>query len=186
MMIRALVLGSVLASGCGGAAHSPAAPTGPVADIRCYRGMVSIHAGPDDAEVGRLPAVIRRTVDAGAGTIVEEVSQPGDDGVKTYLVTMAVAGSDFKMTEKSGAFSGQGSLKGADWKWDAWTSQSTLDDGTIVTSTDQRTVDGLSAVKSIVQGGQTVATMHEDYQSLACDQYDAALAELSAPPAASK
>ncbi|MEZ4400386.1 MAG: hypothetical protein R3B06_10230 [Kofleriaceae bacterium] len=156
----------------------PPATPAPTAEARCYRGDVSVHAGPDDAEVARMPTVVRRTTDPTAGTIVEEVTQRGDAGVETYVVTMTVDGKAFAMAERSGAFTGAGALTGEPWRWDQWTSTSTLPDGSTVTSTDRRTISGLTATKVVTRDGAAVATLHEDYQAFACDGYDAALAAL--------
>src|SRR3954471_13770912 len=61
-----------------------------------------------------------RTADPASATIVEQVisadPRPGRPP-REHVVTTAVSGTRFTMTEAAGAFVGEGTLEGQAWRW---------------------------------------------------------------------
>lgn len=151
---------------------APAAPT-----TVCYAGVSS--AGDHKART-----IARRTVDPAARQIVEDVShsEPGADGTKSFHVVMDVDGDHFTMKETGGAFTGTGTLVGEPWQWTSWTSISKISEaGVEVESRDELTSTGIQATKQVRKDGKVVTTAVEQLAAFDCAEWDAAMAELTAP-----
>ena len=173
---------TLLVAACGGGESRVDHPTtnnnAPV--TRCYAGPSQVHVLPANQHVGDGTLVARRTTDRARGTITEEVASsfPGQPA-RRFAVTMTVTGSKFVMTEKGGAFTGEGVLTGPAWAWTEWTSTSRLPDGTTVRSTDRAAADGFDAEK-IVTGPDGVDRVRivEHVTAFPCTEFDARIGAL--------
>lgn len=170
---------AVVLFACSGPAKPPVAPAGPLpaASTICYAG-VTVGMGQ------RSRTVARRTVDPGAGTIVEDVSHDdaGAHGAKSFHVVMQVQGDRFTLTEAGGAFTGTGTLVGEPWRWTSWTSTSQIAKAGIeVDSDDELTAKGMKATKEIKKDGKVLATTSEELATFDCAGWDKAVALLAVP-----
>ena len=140
----------------------------------CYEGTSTVRL-PDGQSVPGGRTLVRRTLQPSQEKIVEEVisfdSRP-EVPPKSFVVDMAVTGSQFKMTERSGAFEGTGSLTGEAWKWSEWASSSRIPNGMVVTSKDTLRPGGMVA-KKVVRGaeGQVLFELDEEYTTVDCARF---------------
>jgi hypothetical protein len=180
--MKSLVVAVVLAACSGSTARStnPGRPL-PDASTACYAGM-SIGMGQS------ARTIARRSVNPVAGTITEDVThdEGGAAGAKTFHVVMQVEGDHFTMTETGNAFRGSGTLAGEPWQWTAWSSTSEIPNtGISVTSDDELTASGMTAIKQIKRNGKVVATTKDELKTFDCAEWDKAVAALAQPPLAS-
>lgn len=182
MMRRTVVL--VVFAACGGSSSRPATPApATTTEAMCFDGTTTVLDPQRGQELSTSRGAIRRVLDPAAGTIVEEVHTAEDGGVAHYLVTAKVEGDHFTMTEAAGAFTGSGTLSGTPWRWDRWSSTSTLPEGMEVISSDQLTSDGLAVEGKVSAGGQVVVTTRGQFATIPCAQFAAAVASLATPAA---
>ena len=178
-MQRIASIGVAVLIGCSAPAKQPApVPVAlPAASTACYAGVAT-------GMGQRSRTVARRTVDPAAGQIREDVSHDaaGAHGARSFHVVMQVDGDRFTLSERSGAFSGSGTLVGEPWHWTAWSSTARLRDAAIeVESDDELTPVGLKATKQIRRAGKVLATTTEELATFDCADWDKAIAALALP-----
>jgi hypothetical protein len=109
-------------------------------------------------------SLVKRVVNPAENRIEEHVPSIDEKNpAKAFVVVMEVKGSKFTMSERSGAFTGEGELVGEPWKWKEWRSKSKLpgNAGT-VTSADKVNERGLSAKKEYAGADGKVLFLFED------------------------
>jgi hypothetical protein len=127
----------------------------------------------------------RRTVDPAAHQITEDVRHDdgGAHGANSFHVVMTVDGDHFTMTEAGNAFRGSGTLAGEPWRWTTWSSTAEIPNtGITVSSDDELTDTGMVATKQIRREGKVLGTTKDELKAFDCATWDAAVAELAAPP----
>jgi hypothetical protein len=135
-------------------------PPAPVAT--CYLGE-STMTTPDGKPIRTTLSLVKRVVNEAAGRIEEHVLSVNERNSKAFVVTMEVSGNHYTISEKSGAFTGEGELKGEPWHWKEWKSVTRLADGAgTVTSTDTLTDHGLHAAKTFAGPDGTVSMRIEE------------------------
>jgi hypothetical protein len=134
------------------------------------------------APVATSRVLVRRTIDSTRNIIEEEVVNEEGRGrpAREFLVTMAVTGASFTMTERHGAFRGAGSLEGPPWGWVAWTSLAELPDGSTVESRDRLSDRGLDVEKEY-HGPRGTVHLRERFLRIDREAYAARRKELGVP-----
>lgn len=77
---------------------------------------------PDGKLLRTSLSLVKRVVDQKAGRIEEHVLSVGEKESKAFVATLEVRGARFAVSERSGAFTGDGELVGEAWKWTEWKS----------------------------------------------------------------
>lgn len=166
------------------ACHPPTSPVASAPLTEYYDGTSQVFVGPQgSAPVATRRVLVRRRLDRAQSTIEENVVSEEGQGrpVKEYVVTMAVTGSTFSMTERSGAFRGDGTLEGPAWGWTGWTSHATLPDGSSVDSRDRLLPHSLEVEKEY-RGARGSVRMVEHLERIKRDAYDRRRTELGVAP----
>ena len=157
-LIAVSVVGFALAAG--GQVLSAAEPT--EAETTYYLGESKMTT-PDGKLIRTSLSLVKRVVNKKDSRIEEHVLSVGEKESKAFVVAMAVKGPKFTVSEKSGAFSGDGELVGEAWKWTEWKSVTKLAGGAgTVTSDDKLTERGVSAKKTFTGADGKVALRFDE------------------------
>jgi len=156
-LIVACVLGIAFAA----SRRSPAAE--PVEVETTYYLGESRMSIPDGKLVRTSLSLVKRVVSRKDNRIEEHVLSVDERDSKVFVVTLEVKGSSFIVSERSGAFTGEGELVGEAWKWKEWKSVTKLAGGAgTVTSEDKLTDQGLSGKKAFTGADGKVVLRFED------------------------
>ncbi|MCU0655241.1 MAG: hypothetical protein MUF64_08120 [Polyangiaceae bacterium] len=152
--------------------------------VEYYEGTSQVFAGPPGAApVATNRVLVRRRLDRARSTIEEDVVSEQGPGrpLKEYVVTMAVTGSVFSMSERSGAFRGDGTLEGPAWAWTGWASHATLPDGGTVDSRDRLVGRNLEVEKEY-RGARGSVRIVEHFERVEREAYERRRAALGSAP----
>jgi len=186
MRLEALLVALSMMVPCCTPASAPTAQAPAAASTEYFDGTSEIFpAGRPEGSppVATNKVLIRRTVDPGRGLIEEAVVSEEGRGrpVREFVVTMAVSGETFTMTERGGAFRGAGTLEGAAWGWTGWTSHAELPDGGTVDSRDRLSEQGLEVEKEY-RGARGSVRMRERFSRIDREAYARRRSELGVAP----
>jgi hypothetical protein len=139
--------------------------------VTCLAGTSTVIL-EDGRVVGKSQVLIRKTFMPAQGKILEHVvtidGRP-DHPPQEFMVELTVSGSSFKISERKGAFTGEGEfLAGAPWQWTAWKSKSILPDGSSVVSEDKYEASGLFIANKILHApdGTPTIRLKEELQNI--------------------
>lgn len=138
---------------------------------------------PSGQVVRTTLSLLKRVSDPRKSTIEEHVlSIDGKTPPKIFVVTFAVKGSTFTVSEKSKSFSGKGELIGDPWKWKAWKSETELPEGMgKVVSEDRVEEKGLSGKKTFTGPDGKVRFLFADFLTpISAQTYEILYGQLAA------
>ena len=139
---------------------------------------------PDGKLIRTSLSLVKRVVNPKESRIEEHVLSVTEKDSKAFVVTLAVKGSRFTVSEKSAAFTGEGELFGEPWKWKEWKSVTKLAGGAgTVTSEDKLTDRGLSAKKRFAGAdGKEALLFEESLVPITQKTYEVLFARLAPMP----
>ena len=126
-------------------------------------------------------SLVKRVVNKKDSRIEEHVLSVDERESKAFVVTLEVKGAKFTVSEKSGAFNGEGELVGKSWEWTEWKSETKLADGAgTVTSEDKLTDRGMSVKKTFAGvDGKVALRFEEALDSISQKTYEILYARLA-------
>jgi hypothetical protein len=136
---------------------------------------------PDGKLIRTSLSLVKRVVNKKESRIEEHVLSVSEKDSKAFVVTFAVKDSTFTVSERSGAFAGEGELIGEAWRWKVWKSVTKLAGGAgTVTSEDKLTDRGLSAKKSFAGAdGKAVLLFDESFAPISQKAYEILFSRLA-------